>query len=137
MAEMLMGKPLFQGKNSADQLVEIIKVLGTPTLEQVHTLNEQYKDFKFPQIKAVPWSSIIPLRAGADAIDLISKLLKYTPKERIGLWEAMNHPYFDELRDPQTKLPNGNPLPSLFDYSEAGNSEVVEFNFFVISIRKD
>ena len=30
----------------------------------------------------------------------------------------MKHTYFDELRDPNTTLPNGSPLPdNLFDFS--------------------
>jgi hypothetical protein len=28
----------------------------------------------------------------------------------------MAHPYFDELRDPATRLPNGRPLPPLFNW---------------------
>jgi glycogen synthase kinase 3 beta len=31
IAELYLGEPLFQGENGVDQLVEIIKVLGTPT----------------------------------------------------------------------------------------------------------
>lgn len=31
MAELLLGQPLFPGESGVDQLVEIIKVLGTPT----------------------------------------------------------------------------------------------------------
>jgi serine/threonine protein kinase len=30
MAELLLGQPLFPGDSGVDQLVEIIKVLGTP-----------------------------------------------------------------------------------------------------------
>jgi serine/threonine protein kinase len=30
-AELLLGQPLFPGESGVDQLVEIIKVLGTPT----------------------------------------------------------------------------------------------------------
>jgi glycogen synthase kinase 3 beta len=26
-------------------------------------------------------------------------------------------PYFDELRDPNTRLPNGQPLPDLFNFT--------------------
>ena len=32
IAEMVLGEPLFPGESAVDQLVEIIKVLGTPTL---------------------------------------------------------------------------------------------------------
>lgn len=35
MAELLLGAPLFPGESGVDQLVEIIKILGTPTKEQV------------------------------------------------------------------------------------------------------
>lgn len=31
IAELLLGQPLFPGESGVDQLVEIIKVLGTPT----------------------------------------------------------------------------------------------------------
>ena len=33
MAELMLGQPLFPGESGVDQLVEIIKVLGTPTRE--------------------------------------------------------------------------------------------------------
>lgn len=55
MAELLLGQPLFPGESGVDQLVEIIKVLGTPTREMIHTMNPNYSEFKFPQIKAHPW----------------------------------------------------------------------------------
>jgi glycogen synthase kinase 3 beta len=48
---------------------------------------------------------------------LISKILVYNPERRLKPLEALLHPFFDELRDKNTKLPNGNPLPDLFDFS--------------------
>ena len=41
-----------------DQLVEIIKVLGTPTREEIKAMNPNYTEFKFPQIKAHPWNKV-------------------------------------------------------------------------------
>lgn len=35
--------------------------------------------------------------------------------------EACVHPFFDELRDPNTRLPNGRPLPPLFNFKAPGN----------------
>ncbi|EFO95727.1 hypothetical protein CRE_13990 [Caenorhabditis remanei] len=35
MAELLLGQPIFPGDSGVDQLVEIIKVLGTPTCNQL------------------------------------------------------------------------------------------------------
>lgn len=40
------------------------------------------------------------------------------------------HPFFDELRDPNTRLPNGRPLPPLFNFKPQGvyTVAVVEVN---------
>ncbi|KAA0203593.1 hypothetical protein HAZT_HAZT001779 [Hyalella azteca] len=55
LAELLLGQPIFPGDSGVDQLVEIIKVLGTPTREQIREMNPNYTEFKFPQIKSHPW----------------------------------------------------------------------------------
>lgn len=58
MAELMLGQPLFPGESGIDQLVEIIKVLGTPTREQIRTMNPNYMEHKFPQIKPHPFSKV-------------------------------------------------------------------------------
>jgi len=58
LAELLLGQPIFPGDSGVDQLVEIIKVLGTPTREQISEMNQNYTEFKFPQIKPHPWSRV-------------------------------------------------------------------------------
>lgn len=54
----MLGQPLFPGESGVDQLVEIIKILGTPTREQIKAMNQNYTEFKFPAIKAHPWSKV-------------------------------------------------------------------------------
>jgi len=129
MAELMLGQPLFPGESGIDQLVEIIKVLGTPTRDQIRTMNPNYMEHKFPQIKPHPFNKVFR-KADANAIDLISRLLEYTPTERLSAVDAMVHPFFDELRDPNTKFPdsrhpNGQikDLPTLFDFSGHGKVE--------------
>lgn len=58
MAELLLGQPIFPGDSGVDQLVEIIKVLGTPTREQIREMNPSYTEFRFPQIKSHPWGKV-------------------------------------------------------------------------------
>ena len=116
MAELLLGQPLFPGESGVDQLVEIIKVLGTPTREEIHTMNPNYTEFKFPQIKAHPWTKVFNKRMPQDAVELVSKMLQYSPNLRYKALEVCAHPYFDELRDPNLRLPNGRPPPPLFDF---------------------
>lgn len=118
-AELMLGQPIFPGDSGVDQLVEIIKVLGTPTREQIKEMNPNYTEFKFPQIKAHPWQKVFRARTSPEAIDLVSRLLEYTPSARITPLQACAHTYFDELREAATKLPNGRDLPPLFNFTEA------------------
>uniref|UniRef100_A0A3Q1I6V4 Glycogen synthase kinase-3 beta n=1 Tax=Anabas testudineus TaxID=64144 RepID=A0A3Q1I6V4_ANATE len=142
LAELLLGQPIFPGDSGVDQLVEIIKVLGTPTREQIREMNPNYTEFKFPQIKAHPWTKVRPSvglqtsydlcqhltlyvigvqvfrpRTPPEAIALCSRLLEYTPTARLTPLEACAHSFFDELRDPNVKLPNGREKPSLFNFT--------------------
>ena len=69
-AELLLGQPLFPGDSNVDQLVEIIKVVGTPTREEIQAMNQNYTEFKFPQIKAHPWNKVFRSKATPEAVDL-------------------------------------------------------------------
>lgn len=92
-------------------------MLGTPSQEQIERMNPNYSEFKFPHVKATPWNRVFKSRTPPDAIDLISKILVYDPERRLKPLEAILHPFFDELRVEGTKLPNGEPMIDLFDFS--------------------
>jgi serine/threonine protein kinase len=118
MAELLLGTPLFAGESNVDQLIEIIKVLGTPSKEEIKAMNPNHTAFKFPQIKGHPWTKVFRNKAPPSAIDLVSKFLKYKPNDRMDPLEALAHPFFDELRDSNARLPNGKAFPLLFDFTD-------------------
>ncbi|KAK4748484.1 hypothetical protein SAY87_015070 [Trapa incisa] len=117
LAELLLGRPLFPGESSVDQLVEIIKVLGTPTREEIKCMNPHYTEFKFPHIKAHSWHKVFHKRMPPEAVDLVSRLLQYSPKLRYTALEACAHPFFNDLRNPNASLPNGRAFPDLFNFS--------------------
>ncbi|XP_020977371.1 shaggy-related protein kinase theta-like isoform X3 [Arachis ipaensis] len=117
LAELMLGQPMFPGESGVDQLVEIIKILGTPTKEEIKCMNPNYNEFKFPQIKAHPWHKVFPKAMPPQAIDLVSRMLQYSPNLRCTALEACAHPFFDDLRNPNITLPNGRPLPPLFDFT--------------------
>jgi glycogen synthase kinase 3 beta len=70
MAELMLGQPLFPGESGIDQLVEIIKVLGTPTRDQIRTMNPNYMEHKFPQIKPHPFNKVSMHLAPLGALQL-------------------------------------------------------------------
>lgn len=116
-AELLLGQPLFPGDSGVDQLVEIIKVLGTPTREEISSMNSNYIEFKFPQIKGCQWKKVFRNKTPDEAMEFIASTLAYTPDKRILPFEGCAHPFFDELRLESTRLPSGEPLPPLFDFT--------------------
>lgn len=81
----MLGQPLFPGESGIDQLVEIIKVLGTPSREQIKTMNPNYQDHRFPQIKPHPFSKVRVLNFGLQCI-----LRNFTPSACTGIPTA-NH----------------------------------------------
>merc|ERR1719215_1800644 len=118
-AELILGQPIFPGESGVDQLVEIIKVLGTPTRDELMAMNPNYTEFKFPQIKPHPWHKVFRSRTSQETIDYISKLLVYDPKTRPSGLQCCTHTLFDELRDQNARISNSKALPeSLFVFSK-------------------
>uniref|UniRef100_A0A8D3CLM4 mitogen-activated protein kinase n=1 Tax=Scophthalmus maximus TaxID=52904 RepID=A0A8D3CLM4_SCOMX len=102
MAEMINGKTLFKGKDYMDQLTQIMKVTGVPGPEFVQKLDSpEARNY----VKALPryprkdFSTLFP-RASANGIDLLEKMLVLDGDERLTAELALEHPYFDGLRDP-------------------------------------
>lgn len=125
VAEMFLSYPLFRGESAVDQLVEIIKIMGTPTRAQVSAMNPKYEGGELPQVQARSWASIIR-NAPAEGLDFISSVLAYDPRQRPSALEALAHPFFDELRHPDCRLPNGEELPPLFNWTTEERAQMSE-----------
>ncbi|KAK1445022.1 glycogen synthase kinase-3 alpha [Babesia gibsoni] len=105
IGELLMGKPMFAGDTSIDQLVKIIQVLGSPTLEQMHAMNPNYNNVSFPNIRPADLKKTFPSNTPVEAIEFITLFLRYDPKERVKPLEALAHEFFDEiLHNPNTGI---------------------------------
>lgn len=97
MAELLLGQPIFPGESKIDQLVEIIKVLGTPTREEICSMNENYSEHKFPQIRPIPFNRIFK-KETQETIDLLYHIMKYDPNIRYSALQCMfNSTYFTDI----------------------------------------
>jgi len=102
-AEMATGKTLFPGKNNKDQLLQIFKVLGTPTEKDWPTV-KQLPEFKedFPIYPPQKLQQIVP---GLDdeGYDLLQKMLTFDPAQRIPALKALQHPYFKTVKEAEKK----------------------------------
>ena len=109
-----------------------MKILRSPTKEELNFMrlklfflfcffsfkiltymNGKYKNLKLPKINAKPWATVFKNKNNDPLyIDLVSKLLVYEPESRLTPYKTLCHPYFDDLRKSDIKLPNGKSLPS-------------------------
>ncbi|KAE8726582.1 Mitogen-activated protein kinase 12 [Hibiscus syriacus] len=108
-AEMLIGKPLFPGKNVVHQLDLMTDMLGTPSAESISKIrNEKARRYlsSMRRKQPVPFSQKFP-KADPLALRLLQCLLAFDPKDRVTAEEALADPYFYGLanvdREPTTQ----------------------------------
>ena len=125
IAELVIDKPIFAGKSASDQLTQIMKVLGSPTAEQIKAMNPKFKP-KLPKKEGKTWKEFFQGKTSDEQfIDLVSHLLVYEPNQRFSPYQALNHPYFDDLTKKGAKIPE-----HLFVFKEC------EMNFDKANIEK-
>ena len=121
IAELVLNKPIFPGKSATDQFLEIMKVLGTPTFEQMKAMNgKMINSSKMPKINQKPWKEVFKGKNDDDLyMDLVGNLLLYEPQKRYSPYQALCHPFFDELKKKDVHLPDNKKLPKhLFEFKE-------------------
>jgi len=106
LSELVQGSPLFPGENGVDQLVQIIKILGTPTKEQLAAMNPNYSNdsFRFPPISSKTWDKVLTrfTESGEnDGIELVSGILQYDPIKRWNSAQILSSSFFDDLKTPK------------------------------------
>nr|AHC00609.1 mitogen-activated protein kinase [Ganoderma lucidum] len=97
-AEMISGVPLFRGRDNQDQLLHIMRIIGTPDdriLRKIATegQTEGQAQKQYPRYPKIPFSQVLP-KASPQALDLLERLLQFDPSKRISAAEALTHPYF-------------------------------------------
>jgi len=117
MGEMFLTRVLFLGDNRADQLAQIMNILGTPTRADMSAMNADYDDLRLPEVARKPWSDVFPREVPADAQSLLNGLLRFQPAQRITAFQALANDFFDSLRDPESRLPSDQRLPQLFEWT--------------------
>lgn len=94
MVELITGRPLFRGRDDDenDQLDKIFKVGGIPDNKIWPELNT-YTTRKFKFVATPPDPSFLADQ-DEDLRDIVLKMLKYRPCERITASDALEHPFF-------------------------------------------
>jgi cyclin-dependent kinase len=97
-AQLIKGRALLQGSSDSEQLILIFRLLGSPTKENWPSI-DKFKGFcsDFPKFSALGLRNqvkdICPM-----GMDLLEKFLTLDPLLRISCKDALQHPYFNEVR---------------------------------------
>jgi len=110
LAEMLLRRELFPGRSVRQQIKLVVLSLGTPPssmLDEVGCEKTRAYIHSFGTQPALPWEDIVRLRPASrgggdageesreetEALDLIAKLMRMDPNERIDVHEAIYHSF--------------------------------------------
>ena len=114
-AELIGRKPLFRGTDYIQQINCILDIIGTPSEEEIANTIQNEKARKYVRSLGyhakVSFAKLYP-QASLEALDLLEGLLTFDPMKRITVEQALEHPYFVGLHDP-----NDEPsCPSAFNF---------------------
>jgi glycogen synthase kinase 3 beta len=109
---LLAGMPLFPGSTSAEQLTQIVRIIGPPKPEALASFPHNAT----PDVPAEAETSlraVLPAHAPQDTVELLERIFVYSPEERPSALECMKSSCFDDLFVPGITLPNRKRLPLL------------------------
>ncbi|NWY99938.1 MK15 kinase, partial [Loxia curvirostra] len=103
LGEMLLGKPLFPGTSTMNQIEQILRVIPAPSPEDILDLQSEYKASVIKHMSSrqrVAFEEIFPSSTPLPALDLLKKLLVFNPDKRLTAEEALQHPYVSRFHCP-------------------------------------
>ncbi|NWS90825.1 MK15 kinase, partial [Toxostoma redivivum] len=103
LGEMLLGKPLFPGTSTMNQIEQILRVIPAPSPEDILALQSEYKASVITHMSSrqrVAFEEIFPSSTPLPALDLLKKLLVFNPDKRLTAEEALQHPYVSRFHCP-------------------------------------
>nr|CAD7398766.1 unnamed protein product [Timema poppensis] len=118
LAEMLLGKPLFPGSSTINQIERIMSTIPPPTTEDVENVCTGYGSSLLQRAPAGPRRPLTELLKDStpDALDLVTKLLVFHPHKRLTASEALMHPYVHRFHNSSNEPSlNHDVLPPLRD----------------------
>lgn len=104
LAEILTRKPFLPASNTKEQLELICETIEMPDISKIENLSEETTTLLAKIMKKKRKTIRLEEKmkmASPQAIDLLKKMLNFDPSKRITVAQALEHPYFEEFREPE------------------------------------
>ncbi|KJE93287.1 mitogen-activated protein kinase 2 [Capsaspora owczarzaki ATCC 30864] len=120
MAELMSGTPLFPGSDHVNQLTLISNIVGSPSKEFVDNIESETAR---AYVRSMPHRDKIPFErlfshANPLAIDVLDKMLIFDCEKRITAADALRHPYFSQLHDPDDEPDSSTQFDDSYEAAE-------------------
>lgn len=121
----LSGEGKLTNDDKLDQLSVIFGVIGTPSPEDLAAIGKANEYIK--SLGHSPGKSLEKVFPAADpkALDLLKKMLQFNPKRRLTAEEALNHEFFQGVRQESLERNSAGPLEAP-DFLETNHVDLQE-----------
>ncbi|XP_072458676.1 mitogen-activated protein kinase 15 isoform X2 [Notamacropus eugenii] len=103
LGEMLLGRPLFPGTSTLNQLELILAAIPAPNKEDFLAIGSDYSASVLQRMgsrQLLTLDSRLPPSTPPEALDLLQRLLVFDPEKRLTADEALRHPYVRRFHCP-------------------------------------
>ncbi|KAM4539096.1 mitogen-activated protein kinase 15 isoform 2-T2 [Odontesthes bonariensis] len=103
LGEMLLGKALFPGTSTINQIEKIMSAIPHPSPEDILAIRSEYGSSVIQRMllkPQVPLEDLLQPPVPPDALDLLMGLLVFNPDKRLTAEQALQHPYVARFHNP-------------------------------------
>ncbi|XP_017276608.1 mitogen-activated protein kinase 15 isoform X2 [Kryptolebias marmoratus] len=103
LGEMLLGKALFPGTSTINQVEKIMSAIPHPSPEDILAIKSEYGASVIQRMllkPQVPLEDLLQPSVPPDALDLLKGLLVFNPDKRLTAEQALQHPYVARFHNP-------------------------------------
>ncbi|CAD8209008.1 unnamed protein product [Paramecium pentaurelia] len=117
VGEMIVGKAIFPGTSTLNQIERIIELCGRPKPEDLEAIQAPLAEQVLQSINTQKKKSFAQYFSAApeDAIDFLRKTLVYNPTKRMTVEQALEHRYIKEFKNTEEESKRDSPLETLMN----------------------
>jgi len=137
LGELIIGKSIFPGKSTVNQIELIIDLLGKPKQEDLDQIGGAIDSNTINSMSGKQKYTFSTFFKGAspEAISFLKRCLEFNPNKRMSVEEALKHPFVAQFRDPEREYRAPAPIQmpisdqkklSVREYREAIYADIIK-----------
>ncbi|CAD8162161.1 unnamed protein product [Paramecium octaurelia] len=117
VGEMIVGKAIFPGTSTLNQIERIIELCGRPKPDDIEAIQAPLAERVLNEIHTQKRKSFAQYFSAAteDAIDFLRKTLVYNPNKRMTVEQALEHRYIKEFKNSEDETKRDTPFETYMD----------------------